>query len=136
MSLLLLACGEEECPDTVCADSFTVVFDGGGLLDSWTAVITDDAGREESFKCYGQEVRNLTDESLLVWCEPEGFTIAGWKMDLLRLELQDKDGSYSWERNIAWEPDYGYGEECPATCETADILLVKDAVSSDTGGSG
>lgn len=133
MSLFLLACGGDECPETVCTDSLTVVFEGGELLDAWTAILTDEAGREESFKCYGQEVRNLTDETLLVWCEPEGFTVAGWTMATLNLELQDKDGTYSWEQNPAWEPDYAYGDECPAACDTAAITLEKEGATGDSG---
>jgi hypothetical protein len=131
--LLLLACEGDECPDVSCTDSLTVVFEGGGLLDSWTVVLTDETGRQESFKCYGQEVRNLTDESLLVWCEPDGFTVAGWTMTTLNLSLTDKDGTYEWEQNPVWEEDYGFGEDCPATCSSADMTVILDAATWDTG---
>lgn len=125
MCLLLVSCSGDDCPEVACTDSLTVVFEGGGLLDAWTAVLTDEAGREESFKCYGQEVRNLTDDSLLVWCEPEGFTVAGWTIGTLSLTMTDKDGSHSWTQEPTWEPDYGYGEDCPATCETATLTVEK-----------
>ncbi len=135
MSLLLLACDDgDDCPETSCTDSLTVVFDGGGLLDSWTAVLTDETGRQASFKCYGQEVRNLTDDSLLVWCEPEGFTVAGWTMTTLNVELQDKNGTTSYETNPSWEPDYAYGEDCPAACDFADVTFTKEAADTGTLG--
>ncbi len=137
LALLLVACDlipvEEECPDVDCIDSFTVVFDGGGLMEVWTVWLTDETGREESFKCRGMDVVNLTDETLLVWCEPEGFTVAGWTMASMNMLMTDKGGEYEWEQGLTWEADYGYGEDCPAACETAEVSIYKEALEGDSG---
>ncbi|GEM_PF-3441542 len=136
MSLFLLGCQGDDCSETTCTDSFTFVFDGGGLLETYKAELTDETGRQESFKCYGLEVENLTDDSLLVWCEDEGFTVAGWSLTTVTLAINSADGTTDWELSPTWEPVYPQGDECPAACQAATETLILEAVAGDSGDTG
>ncbi len=132
-AVLLLACDGEDCPDLACIDSLVVTFEGGGLLGAYTVVLTDETSRQVSFKCFGREERELSDESLALWCEDEGFTLSGWEMARLNIAMTDADGAYQWEQNPEWVEDNPYGEECPTACSVAEMTLTKEAPIGDSG---
>ncbi len=132
-ALSLLACDEDDCPTVACVDSMTVTFEGGGLLGAYTVVLTDEDARQVSFKCFGREERELSDDTISLWCEDEGFQIAGWKMAMINIAMSDQTGSYEWEKNPIWEDDHPYGEDCPAACAVTELTLTKEAPIGDSG---